>query len=257
MIDPNIWQSEDFSKLSNLSKVIFIGLFSLADDEGYGKANPTLINNSIFPFDEELRTTDIEKSLQEIATNMSIVFYTAEDGKNYYCLRNWYKWQSIQKPTKSKIPSLTSECKILFQNDYSSTTVGLQPNKNDCNLLSENDYSRTTVGLQPNRKEENKNRIEKNKKENECSDGFAKFWDLYPRKVGKLNAEIAFNKIRADDKLLEIILNGLRSAKNSRQWKSDNGKFIPYPTTWLNSQGWTDELDVGSREYTQDSGTVF
>ncbi len=29
MIDPNIWQSEDFSKLSTLGKLVFIGLFSL------------------------------------------------------------------------------------------------------------------------------------------------------------------------------------------------------------------------------------
>ena len=40
MIDPNIWQSEDFSKLSTLGKLVFIGLFSLADDEGRGRCNP-------------------------------------------------------------------------------------------------------------------------------------------------------------------------------------------------------------------------
>ena len=40
MIDPNIWQSEDFSKLSTLGKLVFIGLFSLADDEGRGRSNP-------------------------------------------------------------------------------------------------------------------------------------------------------------------------------------------------------------------------
>ena len=30
MIDPSIWQSEDFGKLSTLAKIVFIGLFSLA-----------------------------------------------------------------------------------------------------------------------------------------------------------------------------------------------------------------------------------
>lgn len=34
MIDPNIWQSEDFAGLSTLAKLVFIGLFSNADDEG-------------------------------------------------------------------------------------------------------------------------------------------------------------------------------------------------------------------------------
>ena len=36
MIDPAIWQSQDFSRLSMLAKLVFIGLFSYADDEGRG-----------------------------------------------------------------------------------------------------------------------------------------------------------------------------------------------------------------------------
>ena len=28
----------------------------------------------------------------------------------------------------------------------------------------------------------------------------------------------------------------------SEQWQADGGKFIPYPATWLNRQGWLDEL---------------
>ena len=39
MIDPGIWQSEDFAKMSTLGKLVFIGLFSNADDEGRGRAN--------------------------------------------------------------------------------------------------------------------------------------------------------------------------------------------------------------------------
>lgn len=133
MIDPNIWQSEDFSNLKTLSKLIFIGLFSLADDEGYGRANPTLIKTNLFPFDEKLRTTDIEASLKEIATNMSIVFYTAEDGKNYYYLKSWDKWQTIQKPSKSKLPKLNDSCTVILQDNYSSDTVGLQPKEREEN----------------------------------------------------------------------------------------------------------------------------
>lgn len=48
MIDPNIWQSEDFSKLSTLAKLVFIGLFSQADDEGRGRAKPIYIKSILF-----------------------------------------------------------------------------------------------------------------------------------------------------------------------------------------------------------------
>ena len=51
MIDPGIWQSEDFSKLSTLAKLVFIGLFSNADDEGRGRAKAAYIKSTLFPYD--------------------------------------------------------------------------------------------------------------------------------------------------------------------------------------------------------------
>ena len=104
MIDPSIWGSEDFSHLSTLAKLVFIGLFSNADDEGRGRAKPVYIKSILFPYDEQMRVTDIEKSLQEIAAHMSITFY-AHDGTEYYSLDNWTEWQKVEKPTLSRIPA--------------------------------------------------------------------------------------------------------------------------------------------------------
>ena len=104
MIDPSIWQSEDFSKLSTLAKLVFVGLFSLADDEGRGRANPTYLKSSLFPYNEDLRSADIEKTLSEISSNMSVVFYSC-DGSSYYSLLSWYNFQRIDKPTNSQLPA--------------------------------------------------------------------------------------------------------------------------------------------------------
>lgn len=144
MIDPNIWQSEDFSKLSNLAKIVFVGLFSNADDYGYGRGNATYIKSTIFPYDDKLRATDIEKTLQEIASHMSIVFYTSNESE-YYCLTNWDKWQKVDRPQPSRIPRLEDDSTIIRRTfDEHSTNA------------------RRT--LTPNRKEENKNIIEREKK---------------------------------------------------------------------------------------------
>ena len=104
MVDPSIWQSEDFSKLSTLAKLVFIGLFSLADDEGRGRANPTYLKSSLFPYNEDMRSADIEKTLSEISSNMSVVFYSC-NGSNYYSLLSWYNFQRIDKPTSSQLPA--------------------------------------------------------------------------------------------------------------------------------------------------------
>ena len=70
---------------------------------------------------------------------------------------------------------------------------------------------------------------------------FDKFWSAYPRKVAKKNAFAAFKKINPDDSLLSEILAALTAQRNNSDWTQDNGKFIPYPATWLNSERWLDE----------------
>ena len=119
MIDPGIWQSEDFARLSTLAKLVFIGLFSNADDEGRGRANALYLKSILFPYDEKLRAADMEKTLQEIASHMSVTFYT-HDEKEYYVLESWNSFQTINKPTASKIP---------LPEGYRSGAVGVQPNK--------------------------------------------------------------------------------------------------------------------------------
>lgn len=131
MVDPSIWQSEDFSKLSTLAKLVFIGLFSLADDEGRGRANPTYLKSSLFPYNENLRSTDIEKTLSEISSNMSVVFYEC-NGSSYYSLLSWYIFQRIDKPTSSQLPSFdenNKEIRRLFVEGSPKIPRGVSPKR--------------------------------------------------------------------------------------------------------------------------------
>lgn len=130
MIDPNIWQSEDFGKLSNLAKIVFIGLFSLADDEGRGRANPVYLRTTLFPYNEGMRSADIEKTLYEISSNMSVVFYSY-DGNSYYSLLSWDTFQKIDRATDSKLPAFdenNENIQRLFDDNSTSTRRALAPN---------------------------------------------------------------------------------------------------------------------------------
>ena len=118
MIDPNIWQSEDFSRLSSVAKLFFIGMFSNADDEGRGRAKAAYLKSVIFPYDDGMRLIDVEKALSEIGSNMSVTFY-AHDGNQYYQLNNWTKWQSINRPLPSSIPSPADTSQILTEDSRS------------------------------------------------------------------------------------------------------------------------------------------
>ena len=132
MISPDIWQSEDFSKLSTLAKIVFIGMFSNADDEGRGRGKAVYLKSIIFPYDEDIRVADIDKTLSEISSNMSVIFYSHNENV-YYELTNWNIWQKVEKPQASKIPAFIENdesFRLLFGEQSENSRRRVTPNKN-------------------------------------------------------------------------------------------------------------------------------
>lgn len=75
---------------------------------------------------------------------------------------------------------------------------------------------------------------------------FDEFWAQYPKKRSKGQAERAWVKINPDEQLFKAILDGLELAKKSEEWRKENGRYIPYPATWLNAKGWEDEYTIAA-----------
>lgn len=73
------------------------------------------------------------------------------------------------------------------------------------------------------------------------SPAFTKFWDAYPKKVGKADARKKFASLVPDDATLSAILSSLAYLKTTPQWTKDDGQYIPNPATWLNQKRWQDE----------------
>jgi uncharacterized protein YdaU (DUF1376 family) len=73
---------------------------------------------------------------------------------------------------------------------------------------------------------------------------FECFWNEHPRKVGKPNALKAYVAALARGATAEVILAGLR--RHLPTWnakkQAGEGDKIPHPSTWLNRDGWNDEV---------------
>lgn len=82
-------------------------------------------------------------------------------------------------------------------------------------------------------------------KTKEQEENFSLFWNAYPKKKSKADAEKAFKKLKPDKQLLDTMLDALEEQKRSQDWKRDNGQFIPYPATWLNGRRWEDDAGGG------------
>ena len=60
-IKPEFWEDEDIGKLPIPCRLFFIGCWNFADDYGVIKANAALLKSQIFPYDENLRVSEIKK----------------------------------------------------------------------------------------------------------------------------------------------------------------------------------------------------
>ena len=150
-----------------------------------------------------------EKNSQKLCKNFTVNYENFSYNKNIYKNNN-----------KNIYAHLENEQVDSYENDSLSSNIIKQESKNK------------TI------KKQNKELNELQKKQ------FDKFWQAYPRKVSKKEAQKSWKKINPSLELFEKILKALEMVKQTEQWKKDNGKFIPYPATWLNQERWTDEIKM-------------
>lgn len=81
---------------------------------------------------------------------------------------------------------------------------------------------------------------------------FERFWQAYPKKVGKQAALKAFQRVKVP---VESLLTAIERQKCSDQWSRDNGQYIPNPATWLNQGRWEDEISIPETEQPQKPAT--
>jgi hypothetical protein len=103
-IKPDFWRDESLSEVSAEAALLAIGLLNIADDEGYFKANPKLIEADIFPLRELSSTTT--GMITELVNIGYIEIFEGSDGKKYGLIPNFVKHQVISKAKPSEIKGL-------------------------------------------------------------------------------------------------------------------------------------------------------
>ena len=104
MIDPSIWTDVKIGNLTRDERLLFIGCFSNADDEGRLPGNPAFLRSVIFPYDD-LSVEEVRRMRDRIASVCKnfIVYKVGED--EYIAFRKWREYQSVRYPQPSKYPA--------------------------------------------------------------------------------------------------------------------------------------------------------
>lgn len=95
-IKPEFWIDEKVGALSMPCRLFFIGLLNFADDQGVFKNNAVILKSLIFPYDENLRTSELKKWLDSLEKARMII-PVIHKGESYYVIRTFRDHQLIDK----------------------------------------------------------------------------------------------------------------------------------------------------------------
>ena len=102
------------NKISDKAKLLYIGLWTIADDYGVLENDPPKIRAQIFPYKSRLK---IEGYLKELVDIKKITPYEVE-GKGYFWIKNFLKYQWLSHPKKQfpQLPAITGNIQKLLAN---------------------------------------------------------------------------------------------------------------------------------------------
>lgn len=265
MIRASICTSDKISSLTDFEFRLWIALITQADDLGRGDARPAIIKGSAFPLRDSITAGTIERGLIALENKGCIALYTVE-GKNYYHFPSWSEHQRI-RDSKPKYPAPV-EIRVLptvgaaehrAHHSHVENSGACEPHVEElaanCGELRR---VAANCGELPLAHSETETETETKKKPNITPSlsppagearatifkRFERFWEAYPRKKGKGDAEKKFMQIAPSEELFDRIMVSLEEQKQTRQWQEDGGRFIPYPATWLHQRRWEDEPDA-------------
>ena len=110
-IKPEFPQSESVGSLSRDARLLFIQLWTIADDSGRTRASSRLLASLLYPYDPDAPML-IGSWLDELEKQEMVRRYTVEEN-TYLEVCNWMKHQKIDRPTLSRLPAFDEPSRIL------------------------------------------------------------------------------------------------------------------------------------------------
>ena len=215
-IKPAFFKNEDLVELAFDVRLLFIGLWTLADREGRLEDRPVKIKMELFPAD----SVDIESGLAALHSKGFIKRYQV-DGKRYLQINAFAKHQNPHpKEAASVIPD--SSLATVVPEEVTEITRQATEIPEPAGLIPS---SLIPSSLPPI------------KAIDRLADRFPEFWECQIRKVERKQCEAIWKK-RSLNLQADVIIPKAKAYNAS----IEDVKFCKHPATWLNGECWNDEI---------------
>ncbi len=88
------WHDEKIGSLPPEARLLYIGTWSLADDNGVLRGNPAYIRSQLFAYDEEVTAADVRRWIELLTAERMLVPFTHR-GEHYLLVRRFRDHQKI------------------------------------------------------------------------------------------------------------------------------------------------------------------
>jgi hypothetical protein len=212
------------ARLDDATRLLAIGLLNLSDDEGFFYADDKLIRSALRPFDDD--SSIVRRSIERLSKVGYIEVREHDSHGLIGFVVSFADHQRVDRPKPSIIRDLYDST-----NDRRSVV--------DESLLE-------GKGMEGNR--EGKGTGKERRADPDTYvfklEGFEAFWNVYPKKTGRGDAEKSWARMRPP---LDDVLDALGWQSQQQSWVKEKGQFIPMPSTWINQKRWLDQPTAPTR----------
>jgi len=236
-IKPAFFINEVLAGLPHWTRLLFAGLWTIADRDGRLEDNPRRIGAALFPYESGLQIHDGLSMLD----GAGFIKRYAVAGLGYVQILSWDKHQNPHpKEAKSVIPPFISEAshekpRLVTEMPRRVPEIpelaGLIPDS--LNLIPDS--------LNPEPRHEPLASVTEDP--DRPKQAFEEFIGKYPNKIRVDEACRQWITMLGSDitgETLPEVMAGLQRWLDSEQWAKENGRYIPAPTKWLREKLWRD-----------------
>lgn len=253
-VERGYWQDEFILELTPEQKFFYLYLMSNSKVNTLGAyVFPLTMSTVELGYNKET----VLKLLDHFAQVGKIIW--DETTKEVFLLnwpkRNWNRKTATLRALKKDVDALKSpvlrekisDMLSAFSSDSTEESTEEQTGTNG-NSEEQEGTNGNNGDILAGRIENREKRIENREKEKEdagtvfdAAAAFEVFYKSYPNKKNKPKARERWQKMKVTPELFAAIMEGLERAKNSQEWTKDDSRYIPYPATWLNAEGWAND----------------
>lgn len=227
-IKPDFWTDTRIVCLSPLARLFYIGMWNFAVcDMGHVKDDPDALKLQILPTDD----VSGDALVEELLKAGRVVRLTLTGGRTLLHIPRF----SDHQPASPRWSPRCAGCQARQPNPPRSTEVSV-----DVQNFEEVSAKNTRLGrVGKGRDKETSSTATRSTVDDDPA--FARFWDAYPRKVGKGEARKAWVKIIKAGVDPATVIAGAERYRDDPQRRSKADEFTKHPGPWLNAERWTDE----------------